>query len=75
MSLRREAKEMRVALVGLSFFWTGTITDRYWTKEFNILYRWHAAVSDGDAKWIDQELTDMFHKPAADVSNSFLLIA
>ena len=33
--------------------------------EFNLLYRWHAAVSEPDAEWIRNELTAILGKDPA----------
>lgn len=34
--------------------------------EFNLLYRWHATVSEGDTKWTEEEFARIF--PGKDVS-------
>jgi len=33
--------------------------------EFNLMYRWHAAVSEPDAEWIRKELTAILGKDPA----------
>ncbi|CAG7960545.1 unnamed protein product [Penicillium olsonii] len=36
--------------------------------EFNLAYRWHSTISQGDEKWIEQIYYDLMGKPAEEVS-------
>lgn len=36
--------------------------------EFNLAYRWHSTISQGDEKWIDQLYLDLMGKPADQVT-------
>lgn len=65
MNLPSAAKEMHAVLV--CEFYTIDKRSSLISLEFNILYRWHATLSDPDAKWIDNELTQMFQKPSSEV--------
>ncbi|KAF1815585.1 heme peroxidase [Eremomyces bilateralis CBS 781.70] len=38
------------------------------SAEFNLVYRWHSAISLKDEAWAEKVYQDMFGKPAADVS-------
>ncbi|KAJ5887878.1 hypothetical protein N7495_007919 [Penicillium taxi] len=42
--------------------------------EFNLAYRWHSAISQGDEKWIEQIYYDLMGKPAEEVSMPELLM-
>ncbi|CAG8008328.1 unnamed protein product [Penicillium salamii] len=42
--------------------------------EFNLAYRWHSAISQGDEKWIEQIYYDLMGKPAEEVSMTELLM-
>lgn len=41
--------------------------------EFNLAYRWHSAISQGDEKWVEQIYLDLMGKPAEEVSMVELL--
>ncbi|CAG8878159.1 unnamed protein product [Penicillium nalgiovense] len=42
--------------------------------EFNLAYRWHSTISQGDEKWIEQIYYDLMGKPAEQVSMPELLM-
>ncbi|KAJ5386657.1 hypothetical protein N7509_009198 [Penicillium cosmopolitanum] len=42
--------------------------------EFNLAYRWHSAISQGDEKWVEQIYYDLMGKPAEEVSMQELLM-
>ncbi|KAJ5748816.1 uncharacterized protein N7511_010512 [Penicillium nucicola] len=42
--------------------------------EFNLAYRWHSAISQGDEKWIEQIYYDLMGKPADEVTMPELLM-
>ncbi|KAJ5694926.1 hypothetical protein N7455_002172 [Penicillium solitum] len=42
--------------------------------EFNLAYRWHSAISQGDEKWIEQIYHDLMGKPAEEVTMPELLM-
>lgn len=42
--------------------------------EFNLAYRWHSAISQGDEKWIEQVYYDLMGKPAEQVTMPELLM-
>ncbi|KAF9251277.1 hypothetical protein CBS147339_5695 [Penicillium roqueforti] len=42
--------------------------------EFNLAYRWHSAISQGDEKWIEQIYYDLLGKPAEQVTMPELLM-
>ncbi|KAJ5728443.1 hypothetical protein N7493_004773 [Penicillium malachiteum] len=42
--------------------------------EFNLAYRWHSTIAEGDEKWIDQLYFDLMGKPAEEVTMHELLI-
>ncbi|KAJ5103401.1 hypothetical protein N7532_003930 [Penicillium argentinense] len=41
--------------------------------EFNLAYRWHSTISQGDEKWIEQIYYDLMGKPAEEVTMPELL--
>lgn len=44
------------------------------SAEFNLVYRWHSAISDRDDKWTQATYREMFGKEAHEVSLQELLI-
>ncbi|KAJ5439701.1 Linoleate 10R-lipoxygenase [Penicillium daleae] len=42
--------------------------------EFNLAYRWHSTIAQGDEKWIEQVYFDLMGKPAEEVSMHELLM-
>ncbi|KAJ5551085.1 Cytochrome P450 [Penicillium sp. DV-2018c] len=42
--------------------------------EFNLAYRWHSTISQGDEKWIEQIYYDLMGKPAEEVTMPELLM-
>lgn len=42
--------------------------------EFNLAYRWHSTISQGDEKWIEQVYHDLMGKPAEQVTMPELLM-
>ncbi|KAI2792952.1 Linoleate 10R-lipoxygenase [Penicillium oxalicum] len=42
--------------------------------EFNLAYRWHSTIAQGDEKWIEQIYYDLMGKPAEEVSMHELLM-
>lgn len=42
--------------------------------EFNLAYRWHSTISQGDEKWIEQIYHDLMGKPAEEVTMPELLM-
>ncbi|KAF7718629.1 Linoleate 10R-lipoxygenase [Penicillium ucsense] len=42
--------------------------------EFNLAYRWHSTIAQGDEKWIEQIYFDLMGKPAEEVSMHELLM-
>ena len=43
------------------------------SAEFNLVYRWHAAISERDEKWTEEEYRRLFKRDAADLSLHELL--
>jgi hypothetical protein len=43
------------------------------SAEFNLVYRWHSAISARDEKWTEELYFELFGKPARDVSMRDLL--
>lgn len=44
------------------------------SAEFNLVYRWHSAISDRDDKWTQAKYREIFGKDARDVSMQELLM-
>jgi linoleate 10R-lipoxygenase len=44
------------------------------SAEFNLVYRWHSAISKRDEKWTEELYLELFGKPSHEVSMQELLI-
>jgi linoleate 10R-lipoxygenase len=44
------------------------------SAEFNLVYRWHSAISKKDEKWTEELYIDLFGKPSAEVSMRELMV-
>ncbi len=44
------------------------------SAEFNLVYRWHSAISKKDEEWTEELYVELFGKPSAEVSMRDLLV-
>jgi hypothetical protein len=44
------------------------------SAEFNLVYRWHSAISKKDEKWTEELYIELFGKPSSEVSMRELMI-
>jgi linoleate 10R-lipoxygenase len=43
------------------------------SAEFNLVYRWHSAISKKDEEWTEQLYLDLFQKPSSEMTMESLL--
>lgn len=57
----------------LSHAWTGRGEGNVISVEFNLMYRWHPAISMEDTTWMEHFFNGLFHgKPSQEVCDALL---